>query len=87
MSSKLEDLPDYKEEQEAIGENKHEISLERLENYINTDPTQHNWRQKGPYLVCTSCKSRHAIYLGLDKILKTTKSNGEIVLEKLQPLR
>ncbi|MBQ6450010.1 hypothetical protein IJJ08_03885 [bacterium] len=86
MSDKLEQLPDYKDEQAALGQEGIKIPpLKELENRVNADPKHHQWRQKGPYLVCSACKSRHAVYLGLDKVLKTTKNNGEIVLEAITP--
>lgn len=29
----------------------------------------HEWRQRGPYLVCVSCELQHAVYIGMEKRL------------------
>lgn len=74
-------LPEYKEEQEAIGQRKLIVNPKEIESCVSPGITGHNWRQKGPYLVCNSCKIKHAIYIGLTKRLKQIKTDGEIVLE------
>lgn len=42
----------------------------------------HDWRQKGPYLVCKSCEIEHAVYIGMEKILVGLNENGQPILEK-----
>jgi hypothetical protein len=29
----------------------------------------HDWRQRGPYLVCSSCDVAHGLYIGPDQML------------------
>ena len=78
-----EPLPDYKEEQESIGQEKYAVRLEDLESNILPGIAGHNWRQQGPHLVCTSCKVRHAVYIGLTKRVIQIKSNGDVILESV----
>ena len=59
------------------------IDLSKLESGINAGITNHTWRQKGPYLVCTSCKVKHGVFVGLTKCIKQVKANGELVLEDI----
>jgi len=63
------------------------IDLGDLESQIAAGMKGHNWRQKGPYLVCESCKVKHAVFLGLTKYLKQVKSDGELVIEKIPILK
>lgn len=42
---------------------------------------QHDWRQKGPYLVCRSCEVQHATYVGLGKMLMGLDSEGKPILK------
>lgn len=80
-TNKLPDLPEYEEENEAAGQKPQKVDLAELQNLISPDLKGHNWRQKGPYLVCTSCKLKHSLFVGLTKRLKWVKEDGEIVLE------
>lgn len=29
----------------------------------------HNWKQRGIWMVCTSCDNTHAVYVGVNKLL------------------
>ncbi|MFA5443148.1 MAG: hypothetical protein WC286_04680 [Bacilli bacterium] len=42
----------------------------------------HEWRQRGPYCVCTSCELEHAIYVGMDKLLIGIDEEGQPILKK-----
>jgi hypothetical protein len=42
----------------------------------------HEWRQRGPYLVCTSCDLEHAVYIGMDKILVGLDEKGPILKKR-----
>lgn len=42
----------------------------------------HKYRQEGPYLVCYSCKLKHAIWVGMNKILTGFKKDGTPILKK-----
>jgi hypothetical protein len=42
----------------------------------------HDWRQRGPYLVCKSCEIEHASYIGMEKILVGLNEEGQPILKK-----
>ena len=42
----------------------------------------HDWRQKGPYLVCKSCELQHATYIGMDKLLIGLNEKGQPLFKK-----
>lgn len=60
------------------------IDLNEIRNQAITEAkkTTHAWRQRGPYLVCTSCANSHAIHIGPFSRLKGFKDNGEPILER-----
>jgi hypothetical protein len=41
----------------------------------------HEWRQRGPFLVCTGCELEHATYIGMEKILIGLKEDGTPILK------
>ena len=41
----------------------------------------HEWRQRGPYLVCKACDLEHATWIGMTKLMVGTKDNGDPILE------
>jgi len=41
----------------------------------------HEWRQKGPYLVCKSCELEHATYIGMDKVMVGLDKKGIPILK------
>lgn len=45
--------------------------------------TVHRWRQKGPYLVCTSCPFPHATWLGNDKQM-VGEENGIPIIKPIE---
>ena len=42
----------------------------------------HEWRQRGPYLVCVSCELQHAVWVGVDKQMVGMK-DGKPILKRL----
>lgn len=42
----------------------------------------HEWRQRGPYAVCTSCELEHALYIGMDQTLIGIDKQGQPILKK-----
>lgn len=52
-------------------------AMERVKN------TTHEWRQRGVYLVCTSCEFEHAIHIGTNKMFKGTNKEGGLEFEEL----
>lgn len=46
------------------------------------EPKQHHeWRQRGPYLVCKSCEIEHAAWVGMDKVLVGLNEEGQPLLK------
>lgn len=44
------------------------------------------YRQRGPYLICTSCEIQHATWIGMEKIMVGEDANGKpIVRSRLEP--
>lgn len=43
----------------------------------------HGWRQRGPYLYCTSCPIEHAIGIGTEHHLTGFDEAGNPILRKL----
>lgn len=41
----------------------------------------HEWRQRGPYLVCTSCEIEHATYIGNNKLMIGLNDKGQPILK------
>ena len=44
----------------------------------------HQWRQQGPYLVCTSCPVKHTVWIGTDRQLVGFNKKGEPLLRKVE---
>lgn len=42
---------------------------------------KHNWKQRGPYIVCTSCDYEHGINIGTQKILTGLDKDGVPILK------
>lgn len=40
------------------------------------------YKQRGVYLVCTSCELQHAVYIGIDNIMIGEDEHGKPILEK-----
>lgn len=40
------------------------------------------YRQRGTYLVCTSCELQHAVYIGIDHIMTGEDEAGMPIIEK-----
>jgi len=47
----------------------------------------HDWKQKGPYLVCKSCEIEHAVWIGMDKIMVGINKEGKPILKKRSEVR
>lgn len=43
---------------------------------------QHDWRQRGPFLVCKSCEIEHATYIGPDRLMVGLNDQGQPILKK-----
>ena len=43
---------------------------------------RHSWRQQGPYLICHSCELKHAVFIGMDKVMVGEDEKGRPILKK-----
>lgn len=43
----------------------------------------HSWRQRGPFLVCTSCDYEHSQWIGSDKKLVGFDKGGQPIIEEM----
>lgn len=46
----------------------------------------HDWRQRGPYLVCKSCDLEHAVYVGTGKLMVGLNDKGQPLFKKFKGL-
>ena len=69
-------------EEEPIQEN---IDFNKPD-YKYTPPPNHEWRQKGYYLVCYSCEIQHAVWIGPDKIMVGINEKGSPILKTRKEL-
>lgn len=44
------------------------------------------WRQRGPFIVCTSCELQHALHIGMDKIMVGEDENGKPIIKSRSEL-
>jgi len=51
-------------------------------NFVFAPKGNHEWRQRGPYLVCMSCEIQHAVWIGMDKIMVGIDKKGQPILKK-----
>jgi len=50
--------------------------------------SHHRWVQKGVWLVCKSCKFKHAFYIGINKVLTGFDNEGKpIIKDKKEVLK
>lgn len=45
------------------------------------EEANHDWIQKGAFLVCRSCDIRHAHYIGTSKVMVGKNERGEPIFE------
>ena len=41
----------------------------------------HHYKQQGPYLVCQTCELKHAVYIGMEKIMVGEDKKGQPILK------
>ena len=49
--------------------------------YVFKPEAGHEWKQRGPYLVCISCELQHAVWIGMEKIMVGQEENGKPILK------
>ena len=71
--------------EETNGEKKDELYEEILDfnkpDFIYIPKGNHDFRQKGYYLVCKSCDLEHATWIGGEKIMVGINSEGQPILK------
>lgn len=45
------------------------------------------WRQRGPFIVCTSCELQHALHIGMDKIMTGEDESGKPIIKSRSELK
>lgn len=61
-----------------------ELNFEKPD--FNFVPGTHEWRQRGPYIICYGCELQHAVYIGIENMLIGFDSKGNpIIRNKLIP--
>lgn len=46
----------------------------------------HEYRQRGPYLICKSCEIEHATYVGMEKIMVGINKDGKPIMKTRKQL-
>ena len=70
-----------KNEQEVVSFRQQEWEEIRRKARQQARRKKHNWVQRGPWLVCTSCDFPHGVYIGPDKIMVARDREGNPVLK------
>lgn len=53
-----------------------ETNLENLQSFTKEGLAGHQWVQRGPYIVCTSCPVEHGLYVGTGKVMVGYNEDG-----------
>ena len=61
-----------------------EIDRATLEPQTRPGMAGHGWRQRGPYLYCTSCPIEHGVYIGTSKVMTGFNDDGTPRLEQVR---
>lgn len=59
---------------------------DKIEYHQVSSPTvgkKHNWIQKGPEIICTSCESPHGIRIGVNKRLMGFDDKGNMIIKNV----
>jgi len=68
------------ENEEVIDEVRDEGEVMRKE-YEFSPSALCKYKQRGPYLVCTSCELQHATWIGMDKIMVGEDETGKPIVK------
>lgn len=72
--------------QKKENEEKAEILDFNKPSYSFVPKGNHDWKQKGPYLVCMSCELQHAVWIGVEKIMVGINEKGKPILKRRKDL-
>jgi hypothetical protein len=75
------DLPSEEKESEALHL---ETDKEKLIPFVEPSLKGHRWVQRGPFLVCRSCKLEHAAYIGTGVLFMGVDKEGKPILKKVE---
>lgn len=50
--------------------------------FVFTPNENHEWRQKGYFIVCKSCEIMHAVFIGPEKIMVGLDEKGKPLFKK-----
>jgi len=72
------------QDNQAINENEGEVEELNFEkpDFMFRPEANHDWRQRGPYLVCKGCEVEHGVWVGTEVILVGFDRQGEPLLKK-----
>ena len=60
-----------------------EIDIDKVrESAIVEAKGNHNWRQRGNAIICTSCKNRHSFFIPVGKMLIDVKDGIPVLKDK-----
>ncbi len=76
--NEIEERPEEKPEGETLDFTKPD--------FIFQPNGHHDWRQKGPYLVCKSCELEHAVWIGTEKLMVGIDEKGQAILKTRKEL-
>lgn len=78
MNQENEQLQENAQHPEVV-----QISEQTIDSLFNKAHSQHHiYRQRGPWIVCTSCVSQHASFIGVNRDFCGTDENGKPILKK-----
>lgn len=87
MPKTRKDEEDEKDEEEFL-DNEEEIraETEKLDftkgDFVFIPKGNCQYRQNGPYLVCYSCDLKHAVYIGMEKMMVGEDKEGKPILKR-----
>jgi hypothetical protein len=82
MSEKPNGKTENEHNEQELGES-YEVDLSTLKPLIKLEFAGHDWKQRGPYLVCNSCELQHGVYIGTDRWFKGLNSDGSPIFQKV----
>ncbi len=53
-----------------------EIDRDSLSSQVKEGLLGHQWKQRGPYLICHSCPIEHSVYIGVNYLYQGIDENG-----------
>lgn len=73
-------MPDPQSNEPKIDELNESLNFNKAE--FTFVPGSHEWRQRGPYLICYGCELQHAVYIGIENMLTGFDQKGNPIIKK-----